>query len=94
MECCIRSKKICDLLFSITPILYYSSAPSTFISVPTVFDENEIVTRNMIYNGMLPCRLFDSGRCLLRSILRALINCGRVSSGLITLSTSILDAAW
>ena len=80
--------------FPITPLLPYSNTPSLYFTLPTIKSENEIEAIKLIYNGIFPCRLFDSGRCLLRSILKALINCGRVSSGWITLSTSILDAAW
>jgi hypothetical protein len=46
------------------------------------------------YSGIFPWRLFGDGLCLLRNTRSALINWGRVSLGLITLSTSILDAAW
>jgi len=46
------------------------------------------------HSGIFPCLLFGAGRCLLRSMRNALINWGRVSLGLITVSTSMLDAAW
>ena len=45
------------------------------------------------YNGMLPCLLFGSGRCLLANILNAFMSWGRVSHGAITESTSMLEAA-